>query len=165
VQLEYSNKFERIAPKVFGNGPMIEGWAPYIATQLVEEGFTIYPGQPFGYELQQMVDRKLVLRSIINAIIDIRLHTTDWPEEEAVKMMIERGFQEQGEAQGKISRAKMSSVQLTSYFAGHHAILGILEEYKKARGDEFSYKEFNERLVGAGSPPFFAIREFMLKDD
>ena len=24
------------------------------------------------------------------------------------------------------------------------------------------YKVFNERLVGAGSPPFFAIREFML---
>jgi uncharacterized protein (DUF885 family) len=165
VQLEYSNKFERIAPKVFGNGPMIEGWATYIATQLVEEGFTIYPDQPFGYELQQMVDRKLVLRSIINAIIDIRLHTTDWPEEEAVTMMIEQGFQEQGEAQGKLSRAKMSSVQLTSYFAGHHAILGILEEYKKARGDKFSYKEFNERLVGAGSPPFFAIREFMLTDD
>jgi len=162
VQLEYSNKFERIAPKVFGNGPMIEGWATYIATQLVAEGFTIYPGQPFGYELQQMVDRKLVLRSIINTIIDIRLHTTDWPEEEAVKMMIERGFQEQGEAQGKLSRAKMSSVQLTSYFAGHHAILGILDEYKKAKGDSFSYKEFNERLVGAGSPPFFAIREFML---
>jgi len=162
VQLEYSNKFDRIAPKVFGNGPMIEGWATYIATQLVEEGFTIYPGQPYGYELQQMVDRKLVLRSIINAIIDIKLHTTDWPEQEAVKLMIEKGFQEQGEAQGKLSRAKMSSVQLTSYFAGHHAILGILEEYKQARGEAFSYKDFNERLVGAGSPPFFAIREYML---
>ena len=165
VQLEYSNEFERIVPKVFGNGPMIEGWATYIATQLVEEGFTIYPNKPFGYELQQMTDRKLVLRSIINAIIDIRLHTSDWSEEDAVKMMLDEGFQEQGEAQGKISRAKMGSVQLTSYFAGHHAILGILEEYKLIKGDDFSYKEFNERLVGAGSPPFFAIREFMLQED
>jgi len=165
VQLEYSNKFDRIVPKVFGNGPMIEGWASYIATQLVAEGFTIYPDKPYGYELQQMTDRKLVLRSIINAIIDIRLHTSDWPEDEAVKMMLEPGFQEQGEAQGKLNRAKMGYVQLTSYFAGHHAILGILEEYKQKKGDEFSYKEFNERLVGAGSPPFFAIREFMLADD
>ena len=165
VQLEYSNRFDRIVPKVFGNGPMIEGWATYIATQLVEEGFTIYPDEPYGYELQQIADRKLVLRSIINAIIDIRLHTSDWPEEEAVKMMIEQGFQEQGEARGKLSRAKMGSVQLTSYFAGHHAILSILEEYKKNKGDDFSYKEFNERLVGAGSPPFFAIREFMLAEE
>lgn len=165
VQLEYSNKFDRIVPKVFGNGPMIEGWASYIATQLVEEGFTIYPDKPYGYELQQITDRKLVLRSIINAIIDIRLHTSDWSEEEAMKMMLEKGFQEQGEAQGKLNRAKMGYVQLTSYFAGHHAILGILEEYKKNKGDDFSYKEFNERLVGAGSPPFFAIREFMLEDD
>jgi uncharacterized protein (DUF885 family) len=165
VQLEYSNRFDGIVPKVFRNGPMVEGWATYIATQLVDEGFTIYPDEPYGYELQQMVDRKLVLRSIINAIIDIRLHTTDWPEEAAVAMMIDQGFQEQGEAQGKLARAKMSSVQLASYFAGHHAILEILEEYKAAKGDEFSYKEFNERLVSAGSPPFFAIREFMLAED
>jgi uncharacterized protein (DUF885 family) len=165
VQLEYSNKFERIVPKVYGNGPMIEGWASYIATQLVEEGFTIYPDKPFGYELQLMTDRKLVLRSIINAIIDIRLHNSDWSEEDAVKMMVEQGFQEQGEADGKLSRAKMGYVQLTSYFAGHHAILGILEEYKKAKGDAFNYKDFNERLVGAGSPPFFAIREFMLAEE
>ena len=162
VQLEYSNKFERIVPKVFSNGPMVEGWASYIATQLVEEGFTIYPNKPYGYELQQMTDRKLILRAIINAIIDIRLHTSDWSEEEAVNMMLEQGFQEPGEAQGKLNRAMMGYVQLTSYFAGHHAILEILEEYKKTKGDDFSYKEFNERLVGAGSPPFFAIREFML---
>ena len=162
VQLEYSNRFERIVPKVFSNGPMVEGWASYIATQLVEEGFTIYPNEPYGYELQQMTDRKLILRAIINAIIDIRLHTSDWSEEEAVNMMLEQGFQEPGEAQGKLNRAMMGYVQLTSYFAGHHAILEILEEYKKAKGDDFSYKDFNERLVGAGSPPFFAIREFML---
>ena len=144
---------------------MIEGWASYIATQLVEEGFTIYPDKPYGYELQKMTDRKLILRAIINAIIDIRLHNSDWSEEEAVKMMVEQGFQEQGEADGKLKRAKMGYVQLTSYFAGHHAILEILEEYKKAKGDAFSYKDFNERLVGAGSPPFFAIREFMLAEE
>jgi uncharacterized protein (DUF885 family) len=165
VQLEYSNRFERIVPKVFGNGPMIEGWATYIATQLVEEGFTIYPNEPYGLELQQITDQKLMLRTIMNTIIDIRLHTTDWPGEEAVKMMIEQGFQERSEAEGKLNRVKMSSVQLTSYFAGYHAIVGILEEYKEQKGDDFSYKDFNERLVGAGSPPFFAIREFMLADD
>ncbi|MDH3946153.1 MAG: DUF885 domain-containing protein, partial [Chromatiales bacterium] len=162
VQLEYSNRFERTVPKVFLNGPMVEGWATYIATQLVEEGFTIYPDHPYGHELQQLVDDKLVMRSIINAIIDIRLHTSDWPEEEAVALMTGKGFQEQGEAQGKLTRAKLSSVQLATYYAGHIAILELLEEYKKVRGDEFTWKEFNERLVSAGSPPFFAIREQMV---
>jgi uncharacterized protein (DUF885 family) len=162
VQLEYSNRFERIAPKVFRNGPMVEGWATYIATQLVDEGFTIYPDHPLGHELQRIVDRKLVLRAIINAIIDIRLHTSDWSGEEAVKLMIEKGFQEEGEAQGKLTRAKLSSVQLASYFAGHHAILELLDEYRELKGDDFSWKEFNERLVSAGSPPFYALREHML---
>ncbi|MGB5621436.1 MAG: DUF885 domain-containing protein [Gammaproteobacteria bacterium] len=163
VQIEYSNRFERITPKIFRNGPMVEGWATYIATQLVNEGFTIYPDHPLGHELQKLVDDKLVLRSIINAIIDIRLHTTDWPEEDAVALMMERGFQEEGEARGKLSRAKQSSVQLATYFAGHIAIQDLLEEYKAQKGVDFSWKGFNERLVSAGSPPFFVLRELMLE--
>ncbi len=162
VQLEYSNRFERTIPRVFLNGPMVEGWASYIATQLVDQGFTIYPDQPFGHELQKMADDKLVLRSLINAIIDIRLHTSDWPEQEAVKLMTTKGFQEEGEALGKLTRAKLSSAQLASYFAGHRAIVELLREYKLAKGDQFSYKEFNQRLVSAGSPPFFALQELLL---
>jgi uncharacterized protein (DUF885 family) len=163
VQLEYSNRSERIIPRVFWNGPMVEGWATYIATQLVDLGYTVYPDEPWGVQLQHMVDDKLVLRSIINAIIDIRLQRTHWPEEDAVRMMVEQGFQEEGEARGKLIRAKLSSVQLTTYFAGQLAIENILTEYRAERGSAFSWKEFNERLVGAGSPPFFAIREYMLK--
>jgi uncharacterized protein (DUF885 family) len=164
VQLEYSNRAERTIPKVFWNGAMVEGWAAYITTQLVDQGYTVYPDKPWGHEIQQMVDDKLVLRSVINAIIDLRLHRSDWPEEEALKLMTERGFQEPAEAQGKLVRAKVSSVQLSSYFAGQTAIEEILAEYREQMGEAFSYKDFNERLVGAGSPPFFAIREFMLAD-
>jgi len=163
VQLEYSNRFERIIPKVFWNGPMVEGWASYIATQLVDVGFTIYPDNPVGHELQQMVDDKLILRAVINAIIDIKMHREDWPEEEAVALMTGKGFQEESEARGKLARAKLSSVQLATYFAGHLAIENILAEYRALKGDAFSWKEFNERLVGAGSPPFFATREYMLQ--
>lgn len=162
VQLEYSNRSERIIPKVFWNGPMVEGWASYIATQLVDVGFTIYPDNPIGHELQQMVDDKLILRAIINAIIDIKLHRDNWPEDDAVALMMEKGFQEESEARGKLSRAKLSSVQLATYFAGHFAIEKILVEYRALKGAAFSWKDFNERLVGAGSPPFFATREYML---
>jgi uncharacterized protein (DUF885 family) len=164
VQLEYSNRAERIIPKVFWNGAMVEGWAAYITTQLVEQGYTVYPDEPWGHEIQQMVDDKLVLRSVINAMIDIRLHRSDWSKEEALKLMTERGFQEQSEAEGKLVRAQVSSVQLASYFAGQTAIEEILVEYRERMGSAFSYKDFNERLVSAGSPPFFAIREFMLGD-
>ena len=76
--------------------------------------------------------------------------------------MLEKGFQEEGEARGKLTRAQLSSVQLSSYFAGHRAILELLEEYKEKKGDRFSWKEFNETLVSVGSPPFFALREYML---
>ena len=44
-----------------------------------------------------------------------------------------------------------------------HAIKKFLTEYRELKGDAFSWKDFNERLVGAGSPPFFSTREYMLK--
>lgn len=162
VQLEYSNRAERTIPKVFWNGAMVEGWASFITSQMIEQGYTVYPDEPWGHDIQLMVDDKMQLRSVMNAIIDIKLQRTDWPEEEALALMVEKGFQEQAEAAGKITRAKVSSVQLASYFAGQYAIEQILAEYKEKLGPAFSYKDFNERLVGAGSPPFFAIREFML---
>lgn len=143
---------------------MIEGWASYIETQMVDEGFTVYPDREFGYELQKLASLKLNLRMFINAIIDIRLQTTDWPEEEAVALMIDKGFQERAEAEGKLSRAKFGAVQLSSYYAGYRAILEIRDEYRRARGAAFTWKEFNQRLLSAGSPPFFAIREEMLGD-
>ncbi|KAA9129654.1 DUF885 domain-containing protein [Marinihelvus fidelis] len=164
VQLEYSNRAERTIPKVFWNGAMVEGWASFITSQMIEQGYTVYPDEPWGHDIQLMVDDKMQLRSVMNAIIDIRLQRSDWPEEEALALMVEKGFQEQAEAAGKITRAKVSSVQLTSYFAGQYAIEQILAEYKEKLGPAFNYKDFNERLVGAGSPPFFAIREFMLGD-
>ncbi len=162
VQLEYSNRAERLIPKVFWNGAMVEGWAAYITTQMVSGGFTVYPEHPLGQKLQRMADLKMVLRNLTNAIMDIRLHRSDWPEEEAMALMLDRGYQQPGEAQGKLGRARMGAVQLASYFAGQLAIEDILMEYRAARGDAFTYKEFNERLVSAGSPPLFAIREFML---
>ncbi len=164
VQLEYSNRAERTIPKVFWNGAMVEGWASFITSQMIEQGYTVYPDEPWGHDIQLMVDDKMQLRSVMNAIIDIKLQRTDWPEEEALALMVEKGFQEQAEAAGKLTRAKVSSVQLTSYFAGQYAIEQILAEYKEKLGPAFNYKDFNERLVGAGSPPFFAIREFMLGD-
>jgi uncharacterized protein (DUF885 family) len=162
VQLDYSNRFPRLVPKLLTNGPMVEGWATYIQTQLVDQGYTVYPRDPLGHDLQKVADLKLQLRAILNAIIDIKLQTTDWPEEDAVRLLVERGFQEEGEAKGKLQRAKLSSVQLATYFAGHHAILQILDEYRRAKGDAFRWKDFNERLVSAGSPPFFALRETLL---
>lgn len=162
VQLEYSNRSDRVIPKVFWNGAMVEGWAAFITSQMIDQGYTVYPDEPWGHEIQLMVDDKMQLRSVMNAIIDLRLQRTDYSEEDALKLMVEQGFQEQSEASGKLVRAKVSSVQLTSYFAGQYAIEQILAEYKEKMGPAFSYKDFNERLVGAGSPPFFAIREFML---
>jgi hypothetical protein len=74
----------------------------------------------------------ILLRPVINAIIDIRLQRTDWPEEDAVRLMTEQGFQKEGEAQSKLVRAKLGAVQLASYFSGQLDIENLLAEKTRA---------------------------------
>ena len=89
------------------------------------------------------LDRVLVKGKVVIGVVKGDLHEIG---KNIVKLMLETGFQEPSEANGKLVRAKVSSVQLSSYFAGHSAIEEILAEYKAKLGPDFSYKVFNERL-------------------
>src|SRR3712207_8676204 len=54
---------------------------------------------------------KMQLRMSINAILDQRVHCDGMGEAEAMALMTERGFQEEGEAAGKWRRSLLSSTQ------------------------------------------------------
>ena len=95
LQLSHSNQFR--APTnvraIFTSGPLVEGWATYAEQLMVEKGF----GGP-AVKMQQL---KMRLRLIINAIIDQQIHTSSMSREEAMNLMMNEGFQEEGEATGK----------------------------------------------------------------
>ena len=59
-------------------------------------------------KIQQL---KMQLRSIINAILDQKIHTAGMTEREAMNLMMNDGFQEEGEAAGKWRRAALTSTQ------------------------------------------------------
>lgn len=145
LQLAHANKLK--APTnirmIFESGTFIEGWATYSEQLMVEKGY----GGP-EVKMQQL---KMRLRLIINAIIDPKIHTENMSEQEAMDLMMNEGFQEEGEAAGKWRRACMSSTQLSTYFVGNIEVNGLRDNYEKKMGSRFELKEFHDKILSYGS--------------
>jgi len=157
VQLYYANQYPSLVRTVFGSGTFIEGWAVYAERMMIDEGYGDFDPK---LKLMQL---KMYLRSIINAIIDVKIHTQNMSRKEALELMIEGGFQEEAEAEGKWTRARLTSTQLTTYFVGVQEVLDFREEYKKLKGDKFNLKQFHEELLSYGSPPIKYLRQIILE--
>jgi uncharacterized protein (DUF885 family) len=112
LQGAYANRVPSLARAVFHNGVFAEGWAVYVTQVMMDVGY----GADDPALL--LTHWKFYLRSVTNAIIDARIHTAGMTEDEAVSFMVDGGFQEEAEARAKYDRARLSSTQLSTYFAG-----------------------------------------------
>lgn len=158
TQLVYSNQSPSIIKSVFSNGAMVEGWAVYSELMMMENGYAQ------GSDEMDLMYFKWNLRTVCNAILDYGIHVLDMNEEEAMDLLMNQAFQEQSEAEGKWRRARLSQVQLSSYFTGFYEIRALREEIKQLMGDEFDLKSFHEEFLSYGSAPVKYIRAMMLKN-
>jgi uncharacterized protein (DUF885 family) len=154
VQFEFSNRIEprgrRWLRSVYASGAFAEGWAIYSTELLLEAGYLNNdPNLRLTFLKQQ-------LRAVSNTILDIKLHTQNWSEADAVKYLIEETFQEKEEAEAKLQRAKLSSVQLTEYFAGYRDFKRLRAAVEKREGARFNLKEFHRKVLDLGAIPISA---------
>lgn len=158
AQLVYSNQSPSIIKSILGNGAMIEGWAVYTERMMLEEGY--------GNNEPEMwlMYYKWNMRATCNAIIDHDIHAGDMTEEQAMDLMINEAFQEKKEASNKWKRAKLSSVQLSSYFTGYTEIYEFREEMKEAEGNDWSLKAFHEKFLSYGSAPVKYVKQMMMEE-
>jgi uncharacterized protein (DUF885 family) len=152
VQLWHSTRNGRLVPNLFGSGAFAEGWAVYAEQMLLEQGVNPDP----RHELAQL---KFQQRAVLNAIIDVGLHAQDMSEEDALRLLLEEGFQTRKVAEEKLKRAQVTSVQLATYFVGWQQITRLREEQRAARGAEFSLPEFHDSLLSHGTPPVPYLRD------
>jgi uncharacterized protein (DUF885 family) len=160
IQAEHANNVDpesrRLIRNVFANGPYVEGWAEYIAQVMMDEGFL---GNDPRFRLSM---RKIRLRVLSNAILDVRLHTLGMTDELAMDLIAKQAFQTQAEAEGKLRRAKLSSVQLPTYYVGLRDFLALRRDYEKAKGKAFSLLEFHDRVLDQGPLPIQQLRKILL---
>lgn len=159
VQLWHSNKNPSTLRAVLGSGPFVEGWACYAEDVMIEAGFGA--DNPF----RRLTNLKMQLRSVTNAILDQGVHVDGWDEATAMKFMTEYAFQEEREAAGKWTRARVSSGQLSTYYVGwseHHA---LRKEIEARDGASFNLKAYHDAVLSHGSPPVRLARAMLLETE
>ncbi|MGL4552245.1 MAG: DUF885 domain-containing protein, partial [Gemmataceae bacterium] len=147
VQLEYSNRHPSFLRKVLQSGVFIEGWAVYTEQMMLDQG---YGDGDLVLRLNQL---KFYLRAVINAILDHHMHCKGMTDEEAMNLLVGRGFQSDGEAAGKVTRAKLSSCQLSTYFVGRMAWYRLRQAVQREMGEKFDLGRYHEACLAHGSVP------------
>ena len=159
VQAEYANEVQprsrRLLRSIFGNGPYVEGWAVYTQQLMAEQGFL---SDTPGYRLTLA---KQKLRVLANTILDVRLQTMDMSDAEALDLMTKGTYQEMEEATAKLQRAKLSSCQLPTYYAGYKGWLAVREHFKNTHGDAMTLKQFHEAALREGAVPLPVLDELI----
>ena len=130
VQLSIANKVRKSTHvrDLFNSGTFVEGWATYSEQFMADAGF--------GGPETKMEQLKMRLRLIINAILDQKIHAGNMNEQEAMKLMMEEGYQEDGEAAGKWRRALLTSTQLSTYFVGNLELNALARDLKAKTGGD-----------------------------
>jgi uncharacterized protein (DUF885 family) len=159
VQAEYANDVQprsrRLLRSIYGNGPYVEGWAVYAQQLMADQG---YLSDSPGYRLTLA---KQKLRVLGNAILDVRLQTEGMSDADALELMIKGTYQEMEEATAKLQRAKLSSCQLPTYYAGYKGWLAVREHFKNTQGDALTLKQFHEAALREGAVPLPVLDELL----
>jgi uncharacterized protein (DUF885 family) len=160
VQAEHANDVQpvtrRLVRALYGNGAYVEGWAEYIAQNMMQQGFA---NSDPRYRISYL---KVWLRAIGNSILDIRMQTMGMTDEQAMHFMMDDAFQTHAEAEGKLQRAKLSSTQLPTYFVGTEEWWRLRRAYETAKGKRFTLAEFHDRALDEGALPVPWLKDILL---
>jgi uncharacterized protein (DUF885 family) len=120
--------FPTLVRAMTNSGTYVEGWAVYAEQFMAEAGY--------GGDETRMEQLKIRLRVAINAILDQKIHAGTMTEYEAEHLMMDTGYQEEGEAAGKWRRAEMSAGQLSTYFVGVQEMNALAHDLQAKMGGD-----------------------------
>jgi uncharacterized protein (DUF885 family) len=160
IQFEHLNNIQperrRLLRSLYANGAYVEGWAEYIAQVMMDEGFL--DNDPRF----RMVMRKIRLRVISNTILDIKMHTMNMTDQEALDLMTKESFQTQAEAEGKLLRVELSSTQLPTYYVGIREWFALRQKYQAAAGKNFNLLKFHDLVLDEGPLPVPVVEKLVM---
>jgi hypothetical protein len=163
VQLEHASRHPRLARRLLTRPVFAEGWAVYIEREVLAAGF----GRQLSavdHDDYRLTQRKLELRLASNALLDVGLHAGGLSDEEAVDLLTREAFQDRDEARGQVTRAKISSGQLCSYFVGGEELGDLRAEVERREGDAFDARRFHQRVLSQGTPTVDVVRGALADD-
>ncbi len=155
LQLAHANAGGSPLRAVLASGPFVEGWAVYAEGMMADQGYR--DNDP----LLKLTVLKMRLRSITNTLLDIGIHAEGMTEAQAMELMTRTAFQQEREAAGKWTRARLSSTQLLSYFTGFSEHMALRRAAMAREGAAFDLHRYNDAVLAHGSPPVRYVRALM----
>jgi hypothetical protein len=178
LQMARANRGSSLARRVFRSGLFAEGWAVYVTQVMLDRGYGA--GDPALW----LVHWKFYLRTVVNAILDVRIHTMGMTSDEAISLMVNGAFQEHAEALAKDERARLTATQLSTYFLGSLGMWDIEDAARRraavavgAGADAvpsprvvggypatpgFDERAHLEAVIAHGAPPIPMLRRILL---
>lgn len=161
LQLMHANRHRGSTPvrAVWMSGSFVEGWAVYTEELMAAYGYrsAVSARAAAAVRMQQL---KMRLRTVLNAILDIRFHCSDLDEREAMRLMRERGFQEDGESAGKWRRVQLTATQLCTYYVGYVEVLAVAQDLRAAH-PTWAARTVHDAMLAHGSPPARHLRTLL----
>lgn len=157
VQLTEANKNKSIIRKIFWNNAFVEGWAVYSEKMILDSG---YKEEDLRVKMMRL---KFYLRSILNTIIDQKIHIYNAKKEEIIQFLMDVGLQSQSEAESKWIRACVTSTQLSTYFVGFSELYRLEQEARAILKEKYDQKNFNHTLLHYGSISIPLLEESLQK--
>jgi len=152
LQLAHAAEHPRLVRRLLGRPVFSEGWAVLMEEVVIEAGFGEDGTSRVAREDLVLTQRKMKLRSAANALLDLGLHAASMTDQDAMRLLGGAALQERAEAEGKLRRAKLTSVQLSSYYAGFTELKALRRREEAALGAAFDLGAFLRRVLSHGTP-------------
>ncbi|WGW10763.1 DUF885 family protein [Saxibacter everestensis] len=108
---------------VFPSASFSGGWAVYAEEALAALRMERQPELAWEAELLSVIGK---LGVITDAIVDIRVHAHGMTEDEALRLLVERGYRSKPVAKARWRQVLLNSTELTSPFAGYTELVDLL---------------------------------------
>jgi uncharacterized protein (DUF885 family) len=155
IQFLNAKQFPTKTRKILYCGSNVEGWAHYTEQMMLDEGFG--GGDP-KFRLAQL--EEALLRDA-RYVVGIKLHTAGWTVEQGAQFFQEKAFQEPANAYEESRRGAYNPTYLY-YTLGKLQIYKLREDYRAAKGSQYSLEGFHDEFVRQGGAPIALIRRILL---
>ncbi len=159
VQLAHAAQHPRPVRRLLGRPVFSEGWAMLMEEVILEVGFGTDGTSAVARDDLLLTQRKMKLRAAANALLDLGLHAGSMTDADAMGLLRDSALQERAEAEGKLRRAKLTSVQLSSYYAGLTELKALRRGVQAREGAAFDLGTFLRRVLSHGTPTVALVAE------
>ena len=132
----------------------VEGWATYAEMC----SYYISPlSKPYASLLQK--NNSMVLG--LYATADIGIHYDGWTIQDTISFFQKYGFTEETSIREIYTHIASDPANYLAYYVGYLEMLELKKEIMKKEGENFSQKEFHQKILEIGPAPFEIIRKHL----